>query len=327
MSTFWSAWVMFLVVLNLGITFFLFLWAPRVKIPVLPDGTTGHVWAHGVLRESVHKLPAWWVWFSASMFLWGFIYLALYPGFGAFKGLLGWTSEAQHEQQVRANDALKEPVLQRVRAGTVEALAGDAQVTDIGHTLFQENCAACHGSEGHGNTLLGAPNLVDDDWLYGGEGDTILASILDGRSGVMPAWGGALGREGVNQVTAYVLSLSGREAPEDWVAAGETHYATLCIACHGADGSGNPALGSPNLTDDIWVYGGDFARVAETVSYGRNGEMPSLRARLGEDQARMIAAWVYAQSQDAAENPSADSADEESTALLDESTAQLQEAG
>ncbi|AMN45999.1 cbb3-type cytochrome c oxidase subunit III [Steroidobacter denitrificans] len=307
MSTFWSAWVMFLVVLNLGITFFLFLWAPRVKIPVLPDGTTGHVWAHGALRESVRKLPTWWIGFSASMFLWGFIYLALYPGFGAFKGLLGWTSGAQLEQQVRVNDALREPILQRVRAGTVEALAGDAQVTAIGHTLFQENCAACHGSTGRGNTVLGAPNLVDDDWLYAGDGETILTSILDGRRGVMPAWGGALGREGVNQVAAYVLSLGGSEAPEDWVAAGQTHYATLCVACHGADGHGNPVLGAPNLTDDIWLYGGDFARIAETIRDGRAGEMPSLRARLGEDQARIIAAWVYAQSHAAAGNPPVDS--------------------
>lgn len=303
MSTFWSVWVKCLVVLNLGITFFLFLWAPRVRIPVLPDGTTGHAWAHGELRESVHRLPLWWIVFSACMFLWGFIYLALYPGFGAFKGLLGWTSQAQLEQQVRSNDALSEPVLQRVRAGTVESLAGDAQVRAMGHTLFQENCAACHGSEGRGNALLGAPNLTDDDWLYGGDGETILASILNGRSGVMPAWGGALGHEGVNEVAAYVLSLGGYDAPADWVAAGEAHYATLCVACHGADGHGNQMLGAPNLTDDVWLYGGDFAQLVQTIDQGRSGEMPSWQARLGEERVRAIAAWVYAQSHDVDNDP------------------------
>jgi cytochrome c oxidase cbb3-type subunit 3 len=303
MTTFWSVWVKSLVVLNLGITFFLYLWAQRVKVPTLSDGTTGHVWAHGVLREGVRKLPLWWVVFSGSVFLWGFVYLVLYPGFGSFKGVLGWTSEQQLQEQMLANDARQQPVLQRVRTASIEALAGDTQVTAVGHTLFQENCAACHGGDARGNTWLGAPNLVDDDWVYGGDGATILASILDGRNGIMPPWGGVLGRDGVNEVTAYVLSLSGHKAPEDWVAAGKARYATVCVACHGADARGNPTLGAPNLTDDIWVYGKDFARVAETVRDGRNGVMPAWRERLGEDRARIIAAWVYAQSGDSQARP------------------------
>src|SRR5690606_1683306 len=98
---FWSGWIMFLIVLNMGITLFLFLWGTRVSIPTLPDGTSGHVWAHGVLREGVRRLPTWWVLFSAAMFVWGFAYLALYPGFGRFEGLLKWTSFTELERDAR----------------------------------------------------------------------------------------------------------------------------------------------------------------------------------------------------------------------------------
>lgn len=296
MSAPWSAWVMFLIVLNLGITLFLFLYGLRVHIPTLSDGTTGHVWAHGVLREGVRRLPTWWVLFSASMFVAGFIYLALYPGFGRFEGLLGWTSNAELERDQQSNAMRMDPLLDRIRIQPIEALARDEGVTSMGHTLFQDNCAACHGREGHGNTAIGAPNLVDQDWLYGGDAEALLTSILDGRSGVMPALGGALGKAGVNEVTAYVLSLSGYHAPEDWIAAGEERFGTVCAACHGVDARGNPLLGAPNLTDEVWLYGGDFASIAATVNDGRSGVMPAWRERLAEEQVRAIAAWVYAKS-------------------------------
>jgi len=297
MTTFWSLWIKFLVVLNLGITFFLFFWAQRVKIPTLPDNTTGHVWAHGVLREAVRRLPMWWVLASGSMFLAAFIYLTLYPGFGASKGALGWTQLGQLQRDTEANAERQAPVLERVRSLPVEALAGDPAVVATGRILFQDNCAACHGTQGHGNPVLGAPNLVDEDWLYAGDGEGILTSILDGRGGVMPPWGPALGRDGVNETAAYVLSLSGRKAPEDWAATGAARYQMVCVACHGPDGRGNPALGAPNLTDHAWLYGGDFASVATSIRDGRTGIMPAWRERLGEDRSRMIAAWVYAQSQ------------------------------
>lgn len=294
MSGFWSGWVKFLVVLNLGITFLLFIMALRIKIPTQPDGTTGHVWAHGVLREGVRKLPLWWALFSALMFIVGFVYLALYPGFGGFKGVLGWTSAEELQHDVQTNDAKIEAVLQPHRGQSIVQLAGDPAAVEIGHRLYLDNCAACHGGEALGNQTLGAPNLVDADWLYGGDEESILASIRDGRSGVMPAWGGALGRDGVNEVAAYAVSLSGVRAPADWVAAGKTRYDTMCIACHGADGRGNPQLGAPNLTDKSWLYGNDFARVTQTIRDGRAGVMPSWRHRLSEDQMRTIAAWLVA---------------------------------
>ena len=189
MTPFWSAWIMFLVVLNLGITLFLFLWGQRVAIPTLADGTSGHVWAHGVLKEGIRKLPLWWVLISLAMFITGFTYLALYPGFGSFKGMLGWTAHGELATDLAANRSKLDPLLQRVAVQPVETIARDAEATLVGQRLFIDNCAACHGNEGHGNHLIGAPNLIDDDWLYGGSGDAILASIQDGRMGVMPPMG------------------------------------------------------------------------------------------------------------------------------------------
>lgn len=296
MSSFWSGWIKFLVVLNLGITLFLFVWSQRLKIPTQPDGTTGHVWAHGVLRESVRKLPLWWVVFSAGMFVWGFAYLTLYPGFGSFKGTLGWTSADELHRDTVANEAKIEAMLQPMRSRTIEQLASDPRAVAIGGRLYDDNCAGCHGSQGHGNRVVGAPDLTDGDWLYGGDTETIIASILDGRGGVMPGWDGVLGRDGVNEVAAYVLSLSGVKAPADWVAAGKSRFDTLCVACHGVDGRGNQALGAPSLTDNRWLYGDDFASITHSIRHGRSGVMPPWRHRLTEDQARLTAAWVYAQA-------------------------------
>ncbi|HEX7114559.1 MAG TPA: cytochrome-c oxidase, cbb3-type subunit III [Steroidobacter sp.] len=297
MDGFWSGWVKFLVVLNLGITFLLFLAALFIKIPTQADGTTGHVWAHGVIREAVRKLPRWWVFCSALVFVIGVVYLALYPGFGSFRGVLGWTSEAQFQREAAENEAKLEAALAPLRNLSIEEIAANPQSVAIGHRLFLDNCAACHGIDARGNQTLGAPDLLDSDALYGNDSATLLASIRDGRNGVMPAWGSALGHEGVNEVAAYVLSLSGVNAPKDWVEAGKARFQGMCVGCHGADGRGNPALGAPNLTDRVWLYGGDFKRVAQSIRDGRSGVMPAWRNRLTDDEIRMIAAWVTSKRQ------------------------------
>ena len=208
MSNGWSLWVMCLVVFNMSITLFLFLWAPHAKIPTLPDGTSGHVWAHGVLREGVRKLPTWWIVFSASMFVAGFIYLFLFPGFGNHKGYLGWTSHGQLVRETATNDARLDAAFQRFDKYTIEQLSGDREALAMGEVLFRDNCAACHGRNAHGNPLLGAPNLTDNDWLYGGEPATIKATITEGRNGVMPAWRTRLGEDRARVVAAWVYAQS-----------------------------------------------------------------------------------------------------------------------
>ncbi len=295
MSTFWSGWVMLLVTFNLGITLFLFIWGLRVRIPTLPDGTTGHVWANGVLREGVRPLPLWWVLVSATMFVLGIGYLVLFPGFGSYRGLLGWTAHAELADDVARTEAKLAPLLAQHAQRSIEQLAEDPSATRLGQRLFLDNCAACHGVQGHGNPSLGAPNLTDRDWLYGGNGETLLASILDGRRGVMPAQGAALGSAGVQEVAQYVLSLSGRASDPVKAALGKARFG-VCAACHGANGKGNPALGAPDLTDAVWLYGGSGPRVEESIREGRSGQMPAFRDRLSSDEARAIAAWVYGQS-------------------------------
>ena len=299
MSTFWSSWVMGLIVFNLGISFLLFLWAPRVKIPTLADGTTGHVWAHGVLREGMHPLPRWWLLMSLALFVAAVAHLVLYPGFGRSSGRLGWTSHGELASNTAANRALLQTVTQRIDTLPTEQLALDREAMAIGKVLFADNCAACHGSQGKGNPLLGAPDLTDGDWLYGGDGKAILASIEGGRRGVMPAWGESMGPAGVDEVATYVLSLS-RGVPHNAadvvkVEAGRKRF-SACAACHGMKGEGNPSLGAPNLTDSIWLYGGTPQAVAETIRGGRSGTMPAWRGRLSGTDIRVLAAYVHSLS-------------------------------
>ncbi len=291
MSTFWSVWVMFLVVFNMGLTLFLFIWGLRVHIPTLTDGTTGHVWAHGAIREGVKRLPTWWVLISSAMFIGGIGYLILYPGFGAHEGKLKWTSHGELARDVAANNATLGEALRRFRLYPVEKLAGDPVALQVGKRLFEDNCEACHQRSGKGNILVGAPNLTDRDWLYGGDGKTILTSVEQGRAGVMPPWA-SLGEQNVKNLAQYVLSLSGRKHDAAAAAAAKPMFAT-CAACHGADGKGNQALGAPNLTDDIWLHGGTLADIEKTIHDGREGHMPAWKERLGESRSRAVAAYVY----------------------------------
>jgi cytochrome c oxidase cbb3-type subunit III len=294
-SSFWAHWVVALLLFNLGVTVFLLIWGPRVKIPTLEDGTTGHVWAHGVLRESVRRLPTWWMIMSVSSFAIGAVYLVLYPGFGNFKGLLGWTQISQLTQDTEANAAPLHGLMRAFEHAPVETLAANSAATRIGRRLFIDNCAPCHGREAHGNPLLGAPNLTDKAWLYGGDGKAILASIRDGRHGIMPPFGTAFDRNAITNLANYVLNLSAAPHDPAKAAAGKPLFA-VCAACHGAEGQGNTLIGAPDLTDGIWLYGGTEAVIEQTIHDGRSGVMPAWRARLGDDGARLVAAWVYSQS-------------------------------
>jgi len=295
MSAFWSTWVMVLACVTAGISLFLFVWGITMRIPTVGDGTTGHVWAHGALREGVRPLPIWWMVISLASFLFAAVYLYRYPGFGSSEGKLAWTSQGQHEMDSAANGAKLEAHLASWRTLGLEQLAATPGAVSMGHRLYLDNCAACHGTTANGNHAVGAPDLTDADWLYGGDGETILTTILDGRIGLMPPQGPALGHNATNAVASYVVSRSGTQAPPDQVEAGKVTFETVCAVCHGVDGRGNPALGAPNLFDDVWLYGGDIASVVTSVRVGRTGVMPAWRLRLTSDEARLITAWVIAQ--------------------------------
>jgi len=294
MTGFWSAWVIVLVVVTLGISTFLFFWALRVEIPTQPDGTTGHVWAHGVLREAVRRLPTWWVLLSLASIIAGVGYLALYPGFGKYAGTLGWTSDGELAQRQEANRKLEAPLIERIRGKPVEAIAEDPEALRAGRVLFIDHCAGCHGRDARGNRTLGAPDLTDRDWLYGGDGKSILASILDGRTGTMPPFGSGKSEQEIRDIAHYVLNLAGRTHDSLRAEFGKPDFAA-CAACHGGDGKGNAQLGAPNLTDGVWLRGDGIEDIVETIRNGRNSVMPALRGRLGENNASLVAAWVYAQ--------------------------------
>jgi cytochrome c oxidase cbb3-type subunit 3 len=197
---------------------------------------------------------------------------------------------------MEAADARFGPLFAKYAAKPIPELATDTAALRIGERLFVNYCASCHGSDAGG--AIGFPSLRDNDWLYGGTPEAITTTILDGRSGTMPGWKAALGEQGVKEVTAYVISLSGRDADAALVSAGQQHFATYCAACHGADGKGNQTLGAPNLTDNIWLYSASSGAISKTIAEGRNGKMPPHRDFLGEDKAHLLATYVYSLSQE-----------------------------
>jgi cytochrome c oxidase cbb3-type subunit 3 len=244
----------------------------------------------------VRRLPRWWVFLSASAFAWCAVYLTLYPGFGAFPGLLGWTSREELARDTASNRAtLGKTMTGYATLPLTELVNEHPAALRIGARLFMDNCAACHGRDARGNPLLGAPSLTDDDWLYGGDETAITTSITEGRHGAMPALGAALGDIGTTNVANHVLSLSGAPHDAAAAAAGAPLFA-MCAGCHGPEGKGNPLLGAPNLSDSTWLYGGDLATIEETIRKGRGGVMPAWNTRLDHEEIHLIIAWLLAQT-------------------------------
>ncbi len=263
------------------------------KKPGEAIGTTGHVWDED-LGEYNNPLPSWWKWLFYLTIVFAVVYLILYPGLGSWKGTLGWSQVSQlDDEMARAEKALA-PLYGKFARTEIEALAKDREALAIGQKLFLNNCAQCHASDGGGSR--GFPNLTDRDWQWGGDVARIQATILDGRTGLMPAWGEALGEQGVKDVTHYVLSLSGSTNDSLRRYRGEAIYKGTCVGCHGADGKGNPALGAPNLTDKTWLHGAGEAAIMDVVMKGRTGQMPPHRNLLGEHRVRLLSAYVYSLS-------------------------------
>ena len=288
MASFWSYWVIILTSVTLvGITWILFANRKREQQP--SDKTTGH--EYDGIEEFDNPLPAWWFYMFAITIVWGVGYLIVYPGMGNYAGAIGWTQLGQYEREVAAADEKYREMRDRYLALPVAEIAGDPAVRKMGMRLFANNCSQCHGADAGG--AYGFPSLVDDDWLYGGDPATIKATLVNGRQAAMPAWGSIIGDEGVANVAQYVLSLNGREIDAGKAAAGASVFKTYCVACHGEDGKGNQALGAPNLTNGIWLYGGTPEQIAQTVRSGRNGKMPAFKDTLSEDKIHILTAYVY----------------------------------
>ena len=287
MTTFWSNWVIVLTIMTIvGIVWILL--ANRKQTQEM-DKTTGH--AHDGIEEYDNPLPAWWFAMFVITIVWGIGYLIFYPGMGNFKGILGWTQIEQHDQEVAAAEQQYRAMRDRYLALPIEEIAQDDKVMRMGQRLYGNNCSQCHGLDARG--AYGFPNLADENWLWGGSPDAIKHTLVQGRQAAMPAWEDALGDTGIAETTEYVLSLNGRSADSEKASRGEKHFQTYCVACHGADGRGNTAMGAPNLTNGIWLYGGTHEQIAHTLRVGRNGKMPAYGETLTEDKIHIITAYIY----------------------------------
>ena len=292
-SGFWEFYVGIITVVSILACAVLLHTMSTRRVPGGTTQTTGHMWDED-LGEYNNPLPRWLIWLFYATIVFGLVYLVLYPGLGSYSGSTKWTSRGQYEEEVKQASEQYGPLYDKYAAQDLKQVAADPDARAIGQKLFLNYCAQCHASDGGGSR--GFPNLADRDWLYGGEPETIQATIMNGRNGVMPAMGPVLGDEGTKDVAHYVLSLSGRTFDSIRAARGKEKFVTICAACHGPDGKGNQQIGAPNLTDQIWLHGSSEASIIETISKGRNSVMPAHKDFLGEAKVHILAAYVYSLS-------------------------------
>jgi len=292
MSTFWSIFIIALVLINVGGCIWLIAWTMNMKTDEETDDSTGHVW-DGDLKEYNNPLPKWWLNTFYLTIIFTVIYLILYPGFGSFPGVLGWSQEGQYDEQVEANRAKYEEVFAAFAGIPVAELAQNEDALRLGRNTFMNNCASCHGSDGRGAKSF--PNLTDDSWLWGGEPEQVVQSIANGRMGNMPGLGAVVGNDGADQILAFLKAAPGDTS--EAVTAGQQKYMTSgCIGCHGPTAEGNPMLGAPNLKDDYWLHGSADDTIRDVIINGRVNEMPAHQELIGDDRVRLVAAYVLSLS-------------------------------
>jgi len=275
-----------------------FLWAntTRKLAPGDSVGTTGHVW-DGDLAEWNNPLPRWWMYLFYITIAFGLVYLALYPGSAAWGGLLGWSSSGQFAQESQRWDARYAAMYSTYLAQPIPVVARDPAAREMGQRLFLAYCSQCHGSDAGGSK--GFPNLRDGDWIWGGTPEQIVESIGGGRMAMMPPQVESIGEQNVKAVANHVRSLSGLAHDPALAAQGKVKFDQICVACHGMDAKGNQALGAPNLTDKIWLYGNSEDTIVETITKGRAGMMPAQAEFLGAGKVHLLSAYVWGLSQSA----------------------------
>ncbi|EJW09625.1 Cytochrome c oxidase subunit CcoP [Rhodovulum sp. PH10] len=270
--------------------------------------TTGHEWDG--IKELNNPLPRWWLWTFYACVVWSVAYWVVYPAWPMISnftgGVIGYSSRASLETDLAALHQLRGAKAAALADASLEEIEKDPNLLAFaraqGRAAFGDNCAPCHGSGATGST--GYPNLNDDDWLWGGSLAAIHQTIQHGarsgdpeaRENTMLAFGkdGTLNHTQIVQVASYVRSLSGLPVEQGVdVAAGKQIFAENCTVCHGEDAKGNQELGAPNLTDRIWLYGGDMATLVETITNGRGGVMPAWTGRLDPVTIKSLAVYVH----------------------------------
>jgi cytochrome c oxidase cbb3-type subunit 3 len=299
MSGFWHGFIIIFTLVNIAACLWLLVWTARKPRGEQEEETTGHVWDEN-LTELNNPLPRWWLWLFIGTVVFSLVYLVLYPGLGRFEGTLGWSQTKQYRQEKQTVDSLAANTYARFAGMTLEQLAISEDALQYGQRLFINNCSVCHGSDAGG--ARGFPSLHDQDWLWGGTAENIQASITAGRTGVMPAWGGALGEEGVEEVASYILTLSGRQYRVAVESVGKQKYAMFCAGCHGQEGKGNLLLGAPNLTDNIWLHGFDIETIKSVIRDGRTNIMPTHKGLLSDMQISLLTAYIGSLTNEQAAN-------------------------
>lgn len=270
--------------------------------------TVGHEWDG--IEELDTPMPRWWLWTLYATIVWAVAYTIVYPAWpminSATKGIWHWSSRGQLDKEMTTAAVARKPVEDAIAQTPIEQLPANPQLLNAavqgGAAAFRVNCVQCHGSGAAGSP--GYPNLNDDDWLWGGDLPAIHKTLVDGirqpgdkatRMSQMPAFGrdGILQPAQIQDVVSYVRALSGAEKVGASAQRGAAIYAANCAACHGADGKGMRTFGAPNLTDKIWLYGGDRDSVTNTVTNARYGIMPSWGQRLDPVTVKMLAAYVH----------------------------------
>jgi len=299
MSLGWSIYVIFLTAGTIVSCLVVLMWTTKMEVDNDESShTTGHVW-DGDIAEGNNPLPNWWLYLFWLTAIFAIVYLIFYPGAGHLTGALGWSQIGQYEQEVAAAEDRYGDVFASFADVPLGELVGDPDAVRLGRNIYMNHCVTCHGSDARG--AKGFPNLTTGAWLYGGDPATIEATITNGRNGVMPALGAALGEDGLNDVVAFVQSLSGRKMDDGAVERGREKYMMMCVGCHGPTGTGMAALGAANLSDDVWLHGADEADIRDVITNGRMSQMPPQRDMLSAERIRTVVAYVLSLSTSAGE--------------------------
>ncbi|MBM1219870.1 cytochrome-c oxidase, cbb3-type subunit III [Ponticoccus sp. SC2-23] len=270
--------------------------------------TTGHSWDG--IEELNSPLPRWWLWTFYLTIIWAIGYTIAYPAWpmvrGATEGVLGWSTRANVAADIEEHEALNADLANALVAADLTTLETGSDLlryaTSRGQAVFIANCSQCHGSGAAGVQAAGYPNLLDDAWLWGGEIDQIAYTVRhgirnetdpDARWSEMPAFADIFSREETEAVVEYVYSLTSDDHDAALAETGSTLFLDNCAACHGDNAMGNPDLGAPNLSDAIWLYGGDRDTLTETVMNSRFGVMPAWGLRISEADVRAVSAYVH----------------------------------
>lgn len=273
-----------------------------------PTGTefVGHEWDG--IQELNTPLPRWWLLTFYACIIWAIGYTVMYPAWpmlsGATTGVTGWTSRGQLAAEIKAQTAKRAPVVAAIAATPIEALPSKPNLMSAavegGKAAFKVNCVQCHGSGAAGSK--GYPNLNDDDWLWGGDMKSLDYTLTHGirnpdhaetRVSQMPAFDGVLTPSEIAAVTAHVRTISGQRKADGLSQQGAALFTTNCAVCHGPEGKGMRSVGAPNLTDGIWLYGGDADTITQTIRMSRQGVMPRWGHKLDATTIKMLAAYVH----------------------------------